>query len=412
MNRINFQKLEDLCLKITDGSHYSPSGVEFGVPMLSVKDMNYSGFSYSSSKYVSEKDYFDLVRADCKPLLNDVLIAKDGSYLKHVFVIKKEINQAILSSIGILRPNLKKINPDYLKYYLQTTSVKNTVSRKYVSGSALPRIILKNFGKILVIYRNVLDQQKIAITLSVLDAKIELNNKINSELEKITKTIYNYWFVQFDFPDENGKPYKSSGGKMVWSKALKKDIPYGWEVKKLNNLLKKNIDKFILNGSKHGIDTIDLSVMPSSTMCLIEKNTSDKFGSNLFKMNKFDILFGGIRPYLLKAGFAPFDGLVTGTVHSYRVIRNFDYNFTIITMVHDSVFKFAISNSKGTKMPVIASDDLLSYQLAYKEDVVKKFNQLISFKEIISKNIQENHKLAELRDFLLPMLMNGQVSIK
>ncbi|MDD4353344.1 MAG: restriction endonuclease subunit S [Candidatus Nanoarchaeia archaeon] len=254
-------------------------------------------------------------------------------------------------------------------------------------------------------------QKKIALVLSVLDSKIEFNNKINSELEKMVKNIYNYWFVQFDFPDENGKPYKANKGKMVWSEDLKKDIPCGWGVKKLTNLLEKNTDKFVLNGSKHDIDTIDLSVMPNSTMCLTEKNTSDEFGTNLFKMNKFDILFGGIRPYLLKAGFAPFNGLVTGTVLSYRVIKNFDYNFVLLTMVHDSVFKFAVSNSRGTKMPVIASDDLLSYKFAYNENIVKKFNEIISFKEIISKNVQENQKLVELRDWLLPMLMNGQVKV-
>ena len=145
MTNLSLVKLNTLCNKITDGSHYSPKGVSDGIPMLSVKDMKENGFDYSDCKFVDNEVYSKLVRSDCKPLKNDILIAKDGSYLKYVFVIKTEIDQAILSSIGILRPNLSKINPDYLKYYLQTQSVKETVSRKYVSGSALPRIILKNF---------------------------------------------------------------------------------------------------------------------------------------------------------------------------------------------------------------------------------------------------------------------------
>lgn len=123
------------------------------------------------------------------PLLNDVLIAKDGSYLKHVFVIKKEKKQAILSSIGILRPNLKKINPEYLKYYLHSNSVKETVAKKYVSGSALPRIILKNFGEIDVIYKPLSIQNQISKVLSDLDGKIELNNKINDNLSKRINSI-------------------------------------------------------------------------------------------------------------------------------------------------------------------------------------------------------------------------------
>jgi len=239
MNNNDFIKLNQLCSKITDGSHYSPKGIDSGIPMLSVKDMEDNKFSYADCKYISNEDYLDLIKSDCKPLLNDVLIAKDGSYLKHVFVIRNETEQAVLSSIGILRPNLKKIVPEYLKYYLQTKSVKETVAKKYVSGSALPRIILKNFGEIDVIYKDITTQQKIAYVLSALDSKIELNNRINAELEAMAKTIYDYWFVQFDFPDENGKPYKTSGGKMVWNDDLKRVVPKGWEVKKLDDCIEK-----------------------------------------------------------------------------------------------------------------------------------------------------------------------------
>jgi len=276
----------------------------------------------------------------------------------------------------------------------------------------MPAITFDMMNDIDIYLPSIKDQQKIALVLYSLDSKIELNNKINTELEAMAKTLYNYWFVQFDFPDKNGKPYKTSGGKMIYSEELKKEIPEGWEVRQMNQLLKKNTEKFNLNIKNHDLDTIDLSVMPSATMCLNEKSSSSSFDTNLFKLNKYDILFGGIRPYLLKAGFSPFDGLVTGTVHSFRVKDQNEYNFAIITMVHDSMFKFAVSNSKGTKMPVVGADDLLCYKVAYNKDVIKKFNELISFKEIISHNIIENQKLSELRNWLLPMLMNGQVKVK
>ena len=251
-----FFKLRDVCIRITDGAHYSPAGVKEGYPMLSVKDMKQNNFEYSACRFISEKDYLDLVKGDCKPLKNDVLIAKDGSYLKHVFVTKEEREEVILSSIGILRPNLNLINPYYLKYYLHTASVKKAVAKKYVSGSALPRIILKNFGEIEIIKKSLTEQKKIASVLSALDDKIELNNQINTELEAMAKTLYDYWFVQFDFPfdlaqgpfesaqgktnengtvaNENGtvaersRGYKSSGGKMVFDQTLKREIPVGW----------------------------------------------------------------------------------------------------------------------------------------------------------------------------------------
>ena len=94
-----------------------------------------------------------------------------------------------------------------------------------------------NLNSILLYIHEGEDQKRIGDILSALDAKIELNNRINAELEKMAKTIYDYWFVQFDFPDANGKPYKSSGGKMVWSNELKREIPEGWEVLQLSNKL-------------------------------------------------------------------------------------------------------------------------------------------------------------------------------
>ena len=157
----NMVKLADLCIKITDGSHSSPNSQENGYPMLSVKDMKENGFSYNDCKYISKEDYKKMCDSGCKPEINDILIAKDGSYLKHVFVITEEKEQAILSSIGILKPDVSKVNPYYIKYYLSSDFVKNEVAKKYVSGSALPRIILKNFANIEIPYISLDKQNKI-----------------------------------------------------------------------------------------------------------------------------------------------------------------------------------------------------------------------------------------------------------
>jgi type I restriction enzyme S subunit len=290
----------------------------------------------------------------------------------------------------------------YIKKYIQNIasgSIQDNINIGYLS-SLYFRIPRKDY------------QDKVNVILSSLDSKIELNNRINSELEAMAKTLYDYWFIQFDFPNENGKPYKSSGEKMVWNEELKREIPKGWEVKEIKELLTKNNQKHDFNCEYEDLDTIDLSVMPSGTMCLNKRGCSKSFKTNLFKLKKYDILFGGIRPYLLKAGFSPFDGLVTGTVHSFRVKNEDEYNFLILTMSHRSMFNFAVSNSKGTKMPVIGSDDLVSYKLAYNKKIINKFNSLVFFKEIIVHNIIENQKLSELRDWLLPMLMNGQVTVQ
>ena len=222
------------------------------------------------------------------------------------------------------------------------------------------------------------------------------------------KLLYDYWFTQFDFPNQEGKPYRSSNGKMIWNDELKREIPINWEVKQLSDLLYKNTKSFNFESVQ---PTIDLSVMPSNSIALSELNVSSNFTTNLYQMKKGDILFGSIRPYLHKAGFAPCDGVVAGTIHSYNVNNSEDYNFALITLCMKTFFDYAMNVSSGTKMPVVNSDAILSYKFAYSKEIVKLFNE-IDLIEIMANNIQENQKLKSLRDWLLPMLMNGQVNIE
>ena len=251
-------------------------------------------------------------------------------------------------------------------------------------------------------------QKLIAKILSLFDIKINLNNKINDKLEQQAKLLYDYWFTQFDFPDENGKPYRTSGGKMVWNEQLKRDIPEGWEVKSLTEILQKNTDVFDYQSIQ---PAVDLSIMPSNSIAISQLNSSNSFTTNLFTMKKGDILFGSIRPYLHKAGFAPCDGVVAGTVHSFRVKNSQDNNFALMTVSRDKFFNYAVNVSSGTKMPVVSSDSILDYKVPYNNKIARKYNE-IPLIAIISSHIQENQKLISLRDWLLPMLMNGQATIE
>lgn len=412
MTNLSLVKLNTLCNKITDGSHYSPKGVSDGIPMLSVKDMKENGFDYSDCKFVDNEVYSKLVRSDCKPLKNDILIAKDGSYLKYVFVIKTEIDQAILSSIGILRPNLSKINPDYLKYYLQTQSVKETVSRKYVSGSALPRIILKNFGEIKVIYKNLKEQSNISKILIDLDTKIELNNKINAELEAMAKLIYDYWFVQFDFPDQNGKPYKSSGGKMVYNNELKREVPEEWEIGTLleiadfqNGLACQKYRPI----SKDFLRVIKIKDMKEGFSAKTEKVRADV--PDKIKIFNGDILFswsasleviqwsggeGALNQHIFK-------------VTSEKYPKSY-YYFELLNYLQH--FKM-MADLRKTTMGHITQEHLKQSRIVIPpKKIINQLDGVINpILKKVNKNKIENQKLAELRDWLLPMLMNGQVKV-
>ena len=140
------ESIGKLCAKVTDGSHFSPESQTDGKPMASVKDMHSNGFSLKTMRTISDSDFESLKKGDCQPQKNDILIAKDGSYLKHVFVWDHDYEVVILSSIAILRSNPNEVLPYFLSLVLRQDSTKSMMSG-YVSGSALPRIILKDFKK-------------------------------------------------------------------------------------------------------------------------------------------------------------------------------------------------------------------------------------------------------------------------
>jgi type I restriction enzyme S subunit len=140
-----YVELQDVCERITDGAHHSPKGVEDGLPMASVKDMHSWGMDLKKCRKISSDDFISLEKNDCRPKRGDVLIAKDGSYLKHVFVAEEDAPYVLLSSVAILRPNAR-IKSNQLAMFLSLPQTKKSLSG-YVSGVALPRIILKEFRK-------------------------------------------------------------------------------------------------------------------------------------------------------------------------------------------------------------------------------------------------------------------------
>ena len=168
--------LDDVCTKITDGSHYSPAdSPDSPYPMYSVKDMETYGFNSSSCKHITKEDFYKMQKNDCIPLLNDILVAKDGSYLKEIFICSEPKDEAILSSIAIFRPDTQIVIPEILLYLLKQPSVRKDVGDNYVSGSALPRIVLKDFKKYRFMLPPLEEQQKIGSVLHAIRMQIKTN---------------------------------------------------------------------------------------------------------------------------------------------------------------------------------------------------------------------------------------------
>lgn len=383
---------------------------------LSVNDFNNdSHYVYKSEKKITQKGVDE---SNTKFLQkDDVIISARGTVGALAQIYSPMcFNQSCFG----LRGKEGILDSTYLYYYL-----KNYVShiRKRTHGSVFETINIKSFDLIDIDYpEKILEQKSIIDILRLIDDKIELNNRINAELESMVKTIYEYWFVQFDFPDENGRPYKSSGGKMFWSEKLKKEIPAGWVVENLKNnclttLIKPGID--IFEGEKTYLATAD--VVNNQINFGADKVTFENRESRAnmkpipnsvwfakMKNSKKSLYFGEYSDYFLKSfilstGFA---GLVCRKnfylEYIWGIINN-DHFETVKDRLANGATQEAINNDSMTFLPMIIPIDniLLEYHR-------KTFEM---YKKIYLNQIT-NHKLAELRDWLLPMLMNGQVKVK
>jgi type I restriction enzyme, S subunit len=191
--------LGDVCLKITDGAHASPKSVAIGKPMASVKDLTRFGVDLSSARLISGEDFENLVKQGCRPEVGDVLIAKDGnSALDTVCNVSSPLDAVLLSSVAILRPNLAKIDTDFLKFYLSSSDVIDYLKSTFISGAAIPRVVLRDFKKAEINIPPLTAQTEIVSVLNAVENRIFLLLETNATLEAIAQALFKSWFVDFD----------------------------------------------------------------------------------------------------------------------------------------------------------------------------------------------------------------------
>ena len=218
------------CKKIFDGTHDTPKPVLIGFPLITSKNILGGILNLKDSYNISEVNYTDIQKRS-KVSHWDILFSMIGS-VGEIYLEKSPNIPYAIKNVGVFSCD-DEYKAKWLYYYFKSPQAKQYIEN-YLNGAVqkfLPLGTLRSFPVLPY------DDKYISCIdlLFALDSKIELNNHINAELEAMAKTLYDYWFVQFDFPDKNCKPYKTSGGKMVWSEELKREIPQGWEVKYLRN---------------------------------------------------------------------------------------------------------------------------------------------------------------------------------
>lgn len=399
-------------------SDYVDDGVASIMPQnIGDRTVNLDGIAY-----ITEMDANRLKRYRVKKA--DLVHSRRGDVEKHAF-ITDELSGSLCGT-GCLRVRITddSVYPEYISLYLDRPETKTWI-RQHAVGSSMPNLNSGILSDIPIKYPHYKEQILITRVLCALENKIALNKRINAELEAMAKTLYDYWFVQFDFSDENGKPYRTSGGAMEWNEQLKREIPKGWNVQRLETCISKVStglnprDNFKLgNGEIKYVTVKNLRI--DGTIDFSNCDSVDSAARNIIHersdISVGDILFASIAPlgrcYLIQD--PPSDWDINESVFSIRP------NYQCVTsayvymyLMSDSFIAKASSSSTGSIFKGIRIGTLLDMPITVPpKHITDAFSESIS--ELISlkhKKGMESDELISLRDWLLPMLMNGQAMV-
>jgi len=402
-------------------SDYVPEGI----PCIMPANLKNNRVDISGIARISEHDAKRLKRHIVQT--GDIVYSRRGDVTQKALITERENGFFCGTGCLLLRPGTK-IDSAFLTYYLSTTTYQSWIASQAV-GATMPNLNTGILNRVSFCAPNKSDQTRIAAALAALDAKIELNNRINEELEGMAKLLYDYWFVQFDFPITaaqsaamrkphiKGKPYRASGGKMIYNEALKREIPDGWEG---GNILaiseigggatpSKKAPEF-WGGEVPFFTPTDAKSEP---FCLDTEDhiTQLGLGNSATRLYPQGTLFITARGSVGKAmiisramamnqscyALCPHDGVGSAFLYFHTL----------------SLMDYLHAKSSGSVFNSIVTNDI-----NFTPAVVPAFQQLTSFNEVaepmfksILTHQEQNQQLTKLRDWLLPMLMNGQVTV-
>jgi len=367
--------------------------VSSGIPCIMPANMKDNRVDLSDIAYISEQDATRLSKYLVKA--GDIVYSRRGDVTLKALIREEEEGYFCGTGCLLVRPG-SEIAPEFLAYYLSTSSIKNWIVKQAV-GATMPNLNTGILERIPFTGPKKAEQQKLSAAIASIDKKIELNNKINAELEAMAKFIYDYWFVQFDFPDANGKPYKSSGGKMDYNEALKREIPDGWEARPISDLLdiktgKKDANHATDNGKYHFFTCGDKALRCDD-----------------FEFDGKSILLAGNGNFNVKK----YNGKFNAYQRTYVLIPENKNHYGLVFYAVQGKVEQLTKGSRGSIVKFITKGDIEDIHIAMPQNdnnyFYGIFNATFDKTDVIYR---ENQKLIALRDWLLPMLMNGQVTVR
>ena len=377
------------------------------------KDLSDQGEKYifSSERYITQNGY-NSCSTTLLPIGSIIMSSRAPIGLLAITSVPCCTNQGCKS----FNIDNEQCDSEYLYYYLKL-HIKEI--ENLGSGTTFKEVSKESIEDFDIELPDINAQRKIVSIIKNLDSKISTNNTISSTLESLAKLIYDYWFVQFDFPDENGKPYKSSGGKMVWNEELKREIPKGWKVVNVDQLC--SITSGYPFDSKSYVDDGEYQVLTIKNIQdgYIINTTDSKISSVPYGFPECDILnIGDILMSLTgnvgRIGILCAEKFLLNQRASVINSKDSNNKWYLYFLFRNKVFFNKIQRiATGTSQKNVSPIDIGNIRILHSAKIAKLFTNKVKdlVERLILCNI-ENQYLASLRDFLLPMLMNGQVTIK
>ena len=425
--------LKKLSPKFLNNSHSSNmnnllgNAVYYSEEKISTSKLNLTSYVTTDSLIANKKGKCDSVNLPpnsekCTMFKKgDILVANIRPYLKKIWFA--DIDGGCSADVLVF-----KAKEGYLPSFIYYALLRDDFfihAMKGSTGTKMPRGNKDHLLEFIIPDFDYKQQDKISKALSLLDSKIVLNNKMNSELEEMMKLIYDYWFIQFDFPDENGKPYKSSGGEMVFNKDLRRDIPYGWEVIELGEMI--NFQKGISYSSKElGLTGTPMINLDSFYLDGRYKEEGIKYFNGKVNSDKLckkgDLVIAVTdvtrNADIIGKGFSIpdlFNGdcLISTDVAKVELSDRLTKDFIIKLFNSDNYHNYIKNFATGTLVLHLDLDGIRWSKIAIPplelQNKYSEINKSVQFK--FTNSIKENQSLTKLRDWLLPMLMNSQVAV-
>lgn len=383
--------------------------VDEGIPVINVKNIGYGNLYYEDLDFITEETRDRL--ADHILRTGDIVFGRKGSVDRHCLITEKENGWFQGSDCLRVRITDTSVNPQYVSYYLLSSHVLKSINNAAV-GSTMASINMDIIGDIKVVLPPYKEQCRIATTLKKLDDKRAINAAINDNLQQQAALLYDYWFAQSNFPDANGNPYRSSGGKMRWNEHLKREIPATWDVLPLLEVISWESNsqppksEFVYEPQEGYVRFIQNRDYDSNA-----HKTYIPYSKNLSIVDRYDILMdkygdaGAVR-YGIAGAFNVALGKICVHDSAHReYVRSFLGSKPIYTYLHNSCMA-------STRASLSEANLSMLYIAIPDSHTVSKYEKMLyKIRSSILKNNDETEKLIELRDWLLPMLMNGQATI-